>query len=263
MGRSEPLTGTRARRPLLAGNWKLFKDSAEGAVFISELASVIGQHEDREVLVAPTFVGLHEAVGAAAGTGIGIAAQDVFWEEEGAFTGEVSARALAALGVGAVIIGHSERRQYFGETDNWVALKVRAALDYGLLPIVCVGESQEERSAGLTEEMLSTQVPVGLSSVKAAEAAELAIAYEPIWAIGTGLTATPDMAQEAAAFIRDQVALALGNEAAGLVRVLYGGSVKPDNVDELMAMPDIDGALVGGASLDVESFSRIVSYRRA
>ena len=166
------------------------------------------------MVVAPTFVGLYEAVKAAAGTGIGIAAQDVFWEAEGAYTGEVSPRTLAALGVAAAIIGHSERRQHFAETDNWVAMKMRAALDHGLLPIMCVGETGQERGAGLTEEILSTQVPVGLTSVRGEELGSVAIAYEPIWAIGTGKTATPEMAQEAAAFIREQVGVAFGAEAA-------------------------------------------------
>ena len=257
------MTGDRLRRPLMAGNWKMYKTSAEGASFVSDLARAIGPQDDRDVVVAPTFVGLYEAVKAAAGTGIGVAAQDVFWEAEGAYTGEVSPRALAALGVVAAIIGHSERRQHFAETDNWVAMKMRAALDHGLLPIMCVGETGQERGAGLTEEILSTQVPVGLTSVRGEELGSLAIAYEPIWAIGTGKTATPEMAQEAAAFIREQVGVAFGAEAAGSVRVLYGGSVKADNIDDLMARPDIDGVLVGGASLEVESFSRIVRFRGA
>ena len=182
----DPLMGDRLRRPLMAGNWKMYKTSAEGASFVSDLARAIGPQDDRDVVVAPTFVGLYEAVKAAAGTGIGVAAQDVFWEAEGAYTGEVSPRALAALGVVAAIIGHSERRQHFAETDNWVAMKMRAALDHGLLPIMCVGETGQERAAGLTEEILSTQVPVGLTSVRGEELEAVAIAYEPIWAIGTG-----------------------------------------------------------------------------
>jgi triosephosphate isomerase len=257
------LTVRRIRRPLLAGNWKMYKSSADGAAFIAALGEAIGQQPDRDVVVAPTFVGLYEAVRAATGTGIGVAAQDAFWEAEGAYTGEVSPRTLRELGVTAVIIGHSERRQHFAETDNWVAMKMRAALDHGLLPIMCVGETGQERGAGLTEEILSTQVPVGLTSVSAPEVAHIAIAYEPIWAIGTGKTATPEIAQEAAAFIRAQVGATKGEEAARSVRVLYGGSVKPDNIDDRMARPDIDGVLVGGASLEVESFSRIVSFGEA
>jgi triosephosphate isomerase len=251
----------RLRRPLMAGNWKMYKTSAEGAAFVRDLAAALGPVDDRDVVLAPTFVGLSEAVKAAAGTCIQIAAQDVFWESEGAYTGEVAPGMLADLGVAATIIGHSERRQYFGETDNWVAKKVRAALDHGLAPIVCVGETQEERESGLMAEVLSRQVPADLAEVRPEEAGRLAIAYEPIWAIGTGKTATPEMAQEAVSFIRTEVARALGTDAGGVVRVLYGGSVKADNIDELMAQPDIDGVLVGGASLQVAAFSRIVDFR--
>ncbi len=245
----------------MVGNWKMYKTSAEGAAFVAELAGAIGPETDRDVLVAPTLLGLCAAIEALAGTSIKVAAQDMFWEVEGAYTGEVSPAALAALGVAAVIVGHSERRQFFGETDGWVAKKVRAALDHGLLPIMCVGETDHERATGLTEEILSTQVPVGLTSVSDEEAGLVAIAYEPIWAIGTGKTATPEIAQEAAAFIRQEVGRALGPDAAQQARVLYGGSVKADNIDALMAGPDIDGVLVGGASLDVDSFSRIVRFR--
>ncbi len=253
--------GARARRPLIAGNWKMYKTGAEGADFVRALARALGRVDGRDVVVAPTFVGLHQAVEAAYGTGIQVAAQDVFWEAEGAYTGEVSAPMLVDLGVQGVIIGHSERRQYFGETDDWVARKVRAVLDHGLLPIMCLGETQEERESGLTTEVLSTQVPTGLVSAMSEEAARVAIAYEPIWAIGTGKTATPAMAQEAIAFIRAEVGRLWGPAAAQVVRVLYGGSVKPDNIDELMAQPDIDGVLVGGASLAVESFARIVRFQ--
>lgn len=245
----------------MAGNWKMYKTGAEGADFVRDLARELGTVKECDVVVAPTFVGLHQAVEAAQGSPIEVAAQDVFWETEGAYTGEVSPAMLAAIGATAVIIGHSERRQYFGETDNGVARKVRATLDHGLLPIMCVGETQEERESGLTSEVLSTQVPAGLASVAAGEAGRLAIAYEPIWAIGTGKTATPAMAQEAIAFIRSQVGALFGPEAADAVRVLYGGSVKADNIDDLMAQPDIDGALVGGASLQVASFARIVRFQ--
>lgn len=244
----------------MAGNWKMYKNSREGAAFVAELAGLIGAPTDREVVVAPPFTGLGEAVRAAEGTVVAISSQDVFWEEEGAFTGEVAPGMLADLGVTAAIIGHSERRQYFGETDETVAKKVRAALDHGLAPIMCVGETETEREAGSTEQVLSRQVPAGLGAVQPGEATSVAIAYEPIWAIGTGKTATPEIAQEAVAFVREQVARALGREAARTVRVLYGGSVKPDNIDELMAQHDIDGVLVGGASLQVESFARIVLF---
>jgi triosephosphate isomerase len=252
-----------ARIPLIAGNWKMYKTSAEGASFVRALARELGPLGGRDVVVAPPFTGLREAVQAAVGTRIGVSAQDVFWEAEGAYTGEVAPGMLVDLGVSAAIIGHSERRQYFGETDLSVAKKVRAVLDEGLMPIMCVGETESQREAGQTESVLSSQVPAGLAAVAAAEAARVAIAYEPIWAIGTGKTATPKMAQEAVAFVRGQVAAALGAQAAEAVRVLYGGSVKPDNIDELMAQPDIDGVLVGGASLDVASFARIVRFKEA
>jgi triosephosphate isomerase len=252
--------GRGSRLPLIAGNWKMYKTSAEGAEFVRELAKELGEVRGRDVMVAPTFTGLYEAVKAAQGSPIGIAAQDVFWEWEGAYTGEVSAAMLRDLGVKAAIIGHSERRRYFGESDESVAKKVWAALENGLLPIMCVGEVEEERESGLTEEVLGRQVPAGLASVRAEDAARLAIAYEPVWAIGTGHTATPEVAQEAIAFVREKVGAVLGEEAGRLVRILYGGSVGPHNVDELMAQPDIDGALVGGASLQVGSFARIVNY---
>jgi triosephosphate isomerase len=249
------------RMPLMVGNWKMFKTSGEGGAFVRELAARLGEPAGREVMVAPTFTGLYEAVKAAENTCISVAAQDVFWEAEGAYTGEVSAAMLADLGVKAAIIGHSERRAYFGETDEWVAKKVRAALDRGLLPIMCVGESEEDREAGFTENVLGRQVPAGLASVRPEDAGKLAIAYEPVWAIGTGKTATPEIAQEAIAFVRKQVAATLGEEAAAILRILYGGSVSPSNVDELMALPDVDGALVGGASLKLDSFTRIVEFQ--
>ena len=254
--------GRHGRTPLVIGNWKMFKTSAEGAGFVRELAALIGNASGREVMVAPPFTGLGEAVKAAEGTSVSVAAQDVFWEWEGAYTGEVSATMLADLGVKAAIIGHSERRRYFGETDEWVAKKVWAALEQGLMPIMCVGESEEEREAGATEEVLSTQVPAGLASVRDEDAARLSIAYEPVWAIGTGRNATPEMAQEAIAFVRAQVAETLGGRAAQHTRILYGGSVGPHNIDELMARPGIDGVLVGGASLQLGSFARIVQFER-
>jgi len=239
----------------------MYKTSREGAQFVRELVRRLGSLSDREVVVAPPFTGLYEAVQAARGSDVLVAAQDVFWEEEGAYTGEVSPGMLADLGVAMTIIGHSERRQYFGETDETVQKKVRAALNHGLRPIMCVGETEGEREAGLTEHVLSRQVPAGLALVGSAEAAAVAIAYEPVWAIGTGRTATPEIAEEAILFIRKQIGALWGEEAAGVVRILYGGSVKPDNIDQLMAQPDIDGVLVGGASLDLDAFVRIVAYQ--
>jgi triosephosphate isomerase len=252
----------QSRVPLMAGNWKMFKTSAEGAAFVRALAKETGAVADREVVVAPPFTGLCEAVKAAQGSRIMVAAQDVFWEGEGAYTGEVSAAMLADLGVKAVIVGHSERRRYFGETDESVAKKVWAALEQKLLPIMCVGEDEDEREAGLTEEVLARQVPAGLASVRPEDAPNIAIAYEPIWAIGTGRTATAAVAQEASAFVRAQVSAVLGKRASGEVRILYGGSVGPHNIDELMEQRDIDGVLVGGASLQIESFARIVDFQR-
>ncbi len=246
----------------MAGNWKMYKTPAEGKTFVRSLAQRIGTVEHAVVVVAPPFTGLSAAVDAALGTSVSVAAQNVFWDEQGAFTGEISPPMLTSLGVRWVIIGHSERRLLFGETDQGVARKVRAALDHGLLPILCVGETEEEREAGLTEERLASQVSKGLADVRPDEAQLLTLAYEPVWAIGTGKTATPEIAQEAISFVRGRVAAALDPEAAQVIRILYGGSVKPDNIGELMVQADIDGALVGGASLDVESFAAIVEYPR-
>jgi triosephosphate isomerase (TIM) len=250
----------RRRVPLIAGNWKMYKTSGEGAAFITELSARVSGLDDRDVVVAPPFTGLADAVRAASAGTVKIAAQDMYWEDDGAFTGEVSPAMLVDLGVSAVIIGHSERRQLFGETDEDVQKKVHAALHHGLLPIMCVGETEAEREAGETEEVLARQLAAGLVLLQAGDARRVAVAYEPIWAIGTGKTATPAMAQEAVAFIRQKLADGAGEAAAETVRILYGGSVRPDNIDELMVQPDIDGVLVGGASLNVESFTRIVRF---
>jgi triosephosphate isomerase (TIM) len=226
---------------LIAGNWKMYKGTSETAAFCIALR----EHElpeDVDVVVCPPYVSLAIAVQLLAGTEIGVAAQSVHWEAEGAYTGEVSAAMLSELGVYGAIVGHSERRQYFGETDETVAQRARTALDAGLFVIACVGETGDEREAGETENVLRRQVTA------LGEADEnLVVAYEPVWAIGTGKTATPDMAQEAHAFIKSLLD----------VPVLYGGSVKPENADELLGRPDVDGALVGGASLDVDSFAAI------
>lgn len=246
------------RIPVVAGNWKMYKTPADGDAFIRALARRLGDVEDVEVVVAPPFTGLAAAVAAAMGTTVGVAAQNVFWEKEGAYTGEVAPGMLVSLGVRWVIVGHSERRQLFGETDQGIARKLRASLDHGLRPVLCVGETEGERDGGLTEERLMSQVGKALAGVTAAEARPISIAYEPVWAIGTGRTATPEQAQEACALIRRRTAELLGAEAAAKMRILYGGSVKPDNFGEMMGQEDIDGGLVGGASLDVESFARIV-----
>jgi len=249
------------RTPLIVGNWKMHKTNSEGAAFVQTLASRLGAVVGREVMVAPPFTGLADAIRAAQGTGIAIAAQDVFWESEGPFTGEISPVMLAALGVKACIVGHSERRQHFGETDEWVAKKTRAALDHNLVPIVCIGEDEKQRDAGLTAEIVLGQLEAALGLVKSQEALRTVVAYEPVWAIGTGRTATPEAAQDVVFLIRRRVAELFGDDAAVKLRVLYGGSVTPDNIDGLMAQPDIDGVLVGGASLQVEAFVRIVQFR--
>ncbi len=226
---------------LIAGNWKMYKGPAETAEFCIELRRRAEEFTWIDIAVCPPFASLSVAVQLLAGTDVAVAAQNVHWEPEGAFTGEVSAPMLRELGVYGAIVGHSERRQYFGETDEDVSKRTRAALDAGLSVIACVGETEAERDAGETEDVLRRQV-----SVLEAED-NLVVAYEPVWAIGTGKTATPEIAQEAHAFIKSLLD----------VSVLYGGSVKPDNAAELLAQPDVDGALVGGASLDVESFAAI------
>ena len=227
---------------LIAGNWKMFKGPAETAAFCSALRERLAGAAGVDVAVCPPFVSLEAAVGAFAGSGIGVYAQNVHWADEGAYTGEVSPGMLQEIGVDGAIVGHSERRQYFGETDESVARRVRTALDADLSVIACVGESQEERDRGHTELVLRVQVEAVDDAVGSHP--RLVIAYEPVWAIGTGKTATPEIAQEAHAFIRSLID----------APVLYGGSVKPDNAAELLAQPEIDGALVGGASLEVESF---------
>jgi triosephosphate isomerase len=246
------------RTPVIAGNWKLFKTAAEGAAFVVELSRRLGHLDGVEVVVAPPFTGLDAAVRATEGSIVTVAAQDVFWEEKGAFTGEVAPGMLRGLGVRWAIVGHSERRQLFGESDEAVGRKVRAVLDAGLAPIMCLGETEAEREEGLTDERLVDQLTKGLALVSSEEAGRVVLAYEPVWAIGTGKTATPEIAQEACAFLRSCLATQWGRNRAGVVRILYGGSVRPDNARELMALADVDGGLVGGASLEVGSFAAIV-----
>ena len=248
------------RTPLIAGNWKMHGARAEAVALASALAKDVGRVEGREVLVAPPFTAL-EAVGAAiAGTRIHLGAQNVYWEPKGAFTGEISAAMLREAGCTHVVIGHSERRQLFGETNESVNKRYVAALAGGLTPVVCVGETLQEREADATAQVVERQVLAGLSGVSPADLARSIIAYEPVWAIGTGRTATPAQAQEVHRTIRQQLAKLADQPTAERVRILYGGSVKPDNVDSLMAEPDIDGALVGGASLVAEQFIRIVRF---
>jgi triosephosphate isomerase (TIM) len=239
----------------------MYKTAAEAADFLAQIAPMTATAAHADIVICAPFVDLPAAVEAARGTRIEIGAQDVFWLKEGAYTGEVSAPMLAAIGVRWTIIGHSERRQYFGETDETVFKKTTAALEAGLKPIVCVGERLEQREAGSTEAVLDEQFSNGLSPLTAEQFARVTIAYEPIWAIGTGKTATPQIAAEAHRLLRDRVQARFGQAIAEACRILYGGSVKPDNIGSLMGEPEIDGALVGGASLDCTSFASIVNYR--
>ena len=243
------------RTPYIAANWKMNKTVAEAAEFVDALLPRIAATQ-HDVVVCPPFTALTAVVERRYGTAVKVAAQNMHEEDAGAFTGEVSAPMLVELDVEAVVLGHSERRQYFGETDEALARKVPAALAHDLEPILCVGESEAARDGGETEEVLERQLQADLAGVESADLARVVIAYEPIWAIGTGKVATPEQAQEACAYIRDVVRLRGGS--ADDLRVLYGGSVKPANAAELLALPDVDGALVGGAALDAEDFAAIV-----
>lgn len=245
-----------SRRPVIAGNWKMNKTIEETKELIEILKPLV-KDATAEVVFAPTFVNLAAAVEATKGTNIGIAAQNMFYEESGAFTGEVSGEMLKAIDVNYVILGHSERRQYFAETDEAVNKKTLKALALGLTPIVCCGETLEEREAGKAEEKVVSQIKTGLAGID--DITKVIVAYEPIWAIGTGKTASNEQADEACGWVRTAIADMYGKEAAEATRVQYGGSVKPANVKELMAMDNIDGALVGGASLTAD-FAKIVNY---
>jgi len=248
------------RRPVIAGNWKMYKTAAETRAFFQAFAPLVVASEHCDIIVAPPFTALAAAVESARGTSIGIAAQNLYWEREGAFTGEISARMLVDAGCRAVIVGHSERRQFFGDTDETVCRKTKSALEAGLTPIVCVGEHLAEREADLTKSVLQRQCEGGFASLTPVEISRILIAYEPVWAIGTGRTATPERAADAHRDIRGFVAALYTQEIASALRILYGGSVKPENIKGLMAQDEIDGALVGGASLDPKSFAAIVNY---
>jgi len=248
------------RKKLIAANWKMYKTPEPTTAFLQEFLPLVADHDRDEIVVCAPFVDLHAAVAAAAGSNVAIGAQNMHWEKEGAFTGEISAPMLNAIGVTHVIIGHSERRQYFNETDDTVNRKLELALESGFVPIVCVGEVLEEREANLTEDVLRRQCMRAFNGISARKAAKLTVAYEPVWAIGTGKTATPQMASDAHLVIRGEAGKAFGSEFADGLRILYGGSVKPDNASALMAEEEIDGALVGGASLDAKNFAKIVKY---
>jgi len=251
------------RTPLIVGNWKMHKTTGEAVALVAALVERLRDVEDVEVAVCPPFTALQAVAAALKGSRITLGAQDLHWEEEGAYTGEISAPMLLDVGCRFVIVGHSERRRHFGETDATVRQKVRAALHHGLVPIVCVGELLEERETGRTFQVLEAQVTGGLAGLTGEEGQRLVVAYEPVWAIGTGRTATPDQADEAQGFIRKLLAELFDPAVADQVRILYGGSVKPENIASLMARPEVDGALVGGASLDADTFARIVTYRGA
>jgi triosephosphate isomerase len=248
------------RRPIIAGNWKMNKTKAEARDLASKLAPLVSEVKDREIVLAPTFTSLQTVGEAIKGTNMVLAAQNMHWEDKGAFTGEISAEMLLDLGCKYVIIGHSERRQYFGETNETVNKKVKQALIKGLLPIMCVGETLAEREAGSLNEVISRQVAGGLKDIGAEDMKKVVIAYEPVWAIGTGKTATPEQANEVHSLIRQKVRELYSAEISEGLRIQYGGSVTPDNVSSLMAKPDIDGALVGGASLKPESFAALVNF---
>jgi len=250
------------RIPIIAGNWKMYKTVAEAVKYVKEFRSVVKDVTGVEIVLAPAFTALHAACEAARNSNIGIAGQDLHWEREGAFTGEVSGQMLREAGAEYVIIGHSERRTLFGETDASVNRKTAAAIAAGLTAIVCIGETLDQRERNETLEVLDRQIKQGLDGVTADQLAQLVIAYEPVWAIGTGRNATPAQAQEAHAHIRSRVRQWFGGEAAELVHVIYGGSVKPDNIGDIIRQPDVDGALVGGASLDVQAFADIVLRSR-
>ncbi|MBF0118203.1 MAG: triose-phosphate isomerase [Desulfobacterales bacterium] len=248
------------RKPLLAGNWKMYKTCAEAVDTAKKLAELVTKVQDRDIMIAPPFTALFAVSEVLKNTNISIGSQNIFWEKEGAYTGEVSGQMLVSCGCKYVIIGHSERRQYFHETDETVNKRIKSALLYGLIPVFCVGETEKERESNETFSVLDKQVQNGLKDFTLNDLKTLVIAYEPVWAIGTGKTATSAQAQEVHAFIRSLIEKKFDADLASKMRILYGGSVKPENISELMSMPDVDGGLVGGASLKPETFSKIVTY---
>ena len=250
-----------SRRPLIAGNWKMHKTGPQAVSAVEALKPMVAGAAEVDIMIAPTFTALAQVADRLSGTNIGLGAQNLYWESEGAYTGEISAEMLKAAGCQYVIIGHSERRQIFGETDQTVNRKIDKASQSDLIPVFCIGETEAQREAGETFSVLDKQVKNGLVSLFPENLQTLVVAYEPVWAIGTGKTATTEQAQEVHAHVRQQFADKFSPEFAQGLRILYGGSVKPSNVKELMAMPDIDGALVGGASLDPESFSQLVNFQ--
>ena len=249
-----------SRKKIIAANWKMYKTPEQSRQFMKEFLPLVAGHTRDEIVICPPFIDIAVVAEAAAGSNVAVGAQNLYWEKEGAFTAEISGEMLVGAGCKWVIIGHSERRQYFGETDDTVNHRLKVALEAGLAPIVCVGEVKEERESGITEDVLRRQCTRAFASVSARKAAKMAVAYEPVWAIGTGLTATPEMASDAHQLIRQEAANVFGEEYAQQLRILYGGSVKPENAHALLSQKEIDGALVGGASLKADSFSKIVHW---
>ena len=249
------------RKPLIAGNWKMYKTCSEAVETARHLVKLVADAKDVDIMIAPQFTALAPVSEIVRGSLVSLGGQNLFWEKEGAYTGEISAEMLISAGCSHVIIGHSERRQYFGETDDTVNKKINSAIKGQLTPVFCVGETEKERESKDTFSVLDKQVTKGLEGFSSDRLGKLVVAYEPVWAIGTGKTATSDQAQEVHQFLRSMLEKIFGDSFSKTIRILYGGSVKPENIAELMAMPDIDGALVGGASLDAETFSKIVLFK--
>ena len=248
------------RKKVMAANWKMNKTPDDTRDYFREFLPLVAGHDRDEIVVCPPYTDVATAIEAARGSNVSVGVQNVHWKADGAYTGEISAPMLVCLGVTHVIVGHSERRQYFGETDDTVNLRLKAALESGLTPICCVGEVLEEREAGLTDDVLRRQCVRAFHAISAKKAAKMIVAYEPVWAIGTGKTATPELAAAAHAVIRREATEVFGDAFAAQLRILYGGSVKPDNAAALMSQEEIDGALVGGASLDPKAFAALVKY---
>jgi triosephosphate isomerase (TIM) len=249
------------RKPLIAGNWKMYKTCSEAVETARHLAKLVAGTKNVDIMIAPQFTALAPVSEIIMESPVSLGAQNLFWEKEGAYTGEISAKMLIAAGCSHVIIGHSERRQHFGETDDTVNKKINSAIKEQLTPVFCVGETEKERESEDTFSVLDKQMTIGLKGFSSDQLEKLVVAYEPVWAIGTGKTATSDQAQEVHQFLRSKLEKIFRDSFSKTIRILYGGSVKPENIAELMAMPDIDGALVGGASLDAETFSKIVLFK--
>jgi triosephosphate isomerase len=249
------------RRPLIAGNWKMYKTCSEAVQTSEKLVSLVSDVTDRDVMIAPPFTALSSVSEVIRKSRVDLGAQNLFWESEGAYTGEISPSMLVSIGCQYVIIGHSERRQYFGETDETINKKIRAALDFELIPILCIGETESERESEKTFSVLDKQLQKGLKDFSSKDVSRLVVAYEPVWAIGTGKTASTEQAQEVHQYVRSLIEKKFGISLAKSIRIVYGGSVKLENISELMKMSDIDGALVGGASLKADIFSKIVHFQ--